>query len=82
MNVQTQCGKLCQYTTNFSSIIMEFADNGDLYQKITKHQKERKLFKESEIWNIFLQVVNGMKALHDLNIYHRDLKVISHQYDN
>jgi len=54
---------------------MEFANNGDLYQKIIQHQKDRKLFKESEIWNIFLQVVNGMKALHDLSIYHRDLKV-------
>ena len=31
------------------SIIMEFADNGDLYQKIVSHQKNKKLIAESEI---------------------------------
>jgi hypothetical protein len=36
---------------------MEYCDNGDLYQKIVKHQKKRKLFKESEIWQILIQVI-------------------------
>lgn len=35
---------------------MEFADNGDLFQKITTHQKKGQLFPEEEIWNIFIQV--------------------------
>ena len=38
----------------FLSIIMEFCDHGDLYQKIVRHQKSGKLFKEEEIWNIFI----------------------------
>ena len=38
------------------SIIMEFVDNGDLFQKITGHQKRGFLFEEEEIWGIFIQV--------------------------
>jgi len=29
------------------SIIMEFADDGDLYQKIVDHKKKKELFEES-----------------------------------
>jgi len=61
--------------TIIDSIVMEFADNGDLFQKICEHQKNNTHFSEDEIWSIFIQVVRGLRALHDLNIMHRDLKV-------
>jgi len=56
------------------SIVMEFADNGDLFQKITEHQKNNSFFSETEIWSIFIQVVRGLRSLHELQIMHRDLK--------
>eukprot|EP00347_Sterkiella_histriomuscorum_P011905 403370648 len=55
-------------------IVMEFADSGDLYQKILEHQKKGTKFSESEIWNITGSMTQGLKALHDKNILHRDLK--------
>ena len=55
-------------------IIMEYADNGDLYQKIQEFQKDEKSLTENEIWKILIQVIYGLKALHDMNVMHRDLK--------
>ncbi len=55
-------------------IVMEFADRGDLYQKIVEHKKSAVLFEESDIWRIFIQLVKGLRSLHELKILHRDLK--------
>ena len=55
-------------------IVMEYADKGDLYQKITQFKKMGCLINEVDIWRIFIQMTKGLKALHDLKILHRDLK--------
>lgn len=57
------------------SIVMEFLDDGDLYQKIVAHQKAGTEFEEKTIWRTLIQVTLGLKRLHDFNILHRDLKV-------
>ena len=36
------------------SIIMEFADNGDLFQKIVEHQKSNTFFDEDDVWRVFI----------------------------
>ena len=53
---------------------MEIADNGDLLQKIEKHKKNQTKMKEKEVWHYFVQIVRGLKALHDMKIVHRDIK--------
>lgn len=60
--------------THTLCIVMEFADGGDLYQKIQDHQKRGSGFSEREIWQVICQMVSGLKALHDKSILHRDLK--------
>ena len=55
-------------------LVMEYADKGDLYQKILQFKKIGCLIEEIDIWRILIQMVKGLKALHDLNIMHRDLK--------
>ena len=55
-------------------IVMEYADQGDLFQLITEKKKKRTHFTEEEIWSCLIQLLNGLKSLHELNILHRDLK--------
>ena len=60
--------------TSSLNIVMEYADDGDLQSKIIKMKTEGGFFKESLIWEYSIQMIEGLKALHDKKIMHRDLK--------
>ena len=55
-------------------IVMEYAPGGDLYKRIEQHQKRKTFFSENEIWSVFIQIIQGLKTLHDNKILHRDIK--------
>ena len=61
--------------SNCLYIVMEYMNNGDLFDKIQEHQKAGTYFKEHVIWIYLAQILKGLKALHKSNILHRDLKV-------
>ena len=56
------------------NIIMEYADDGDLLTKIKQMKQEKVYFEEEKIWDYAIQIIQGLKSLHDKNIIHRDLK--------
>ena len=55
-------------------IVMEYADEGDLFQKITLYKQLHADFSEDDVWKIFIQITKGLNDLHEINILHRDLK--------
>ena len=55
-------------------IITEFCSNLDLKSFINEHKKENKLINEQTIWAIISNLCNGIKAIHNKNMIHRDLK--------
>ncbi len=61
-------------STSSLCIIMDYADGGDMMKMIANHKKKNTRFTEKELWYFFIQIVRGMKALHDLKILHRDIK--------
>ena len=56
------------------NIVMEYADDGDLGSKISYMRRENMFFNEKLIWSYAIQMIRGLKALHDKKIMHRDIK--------
>lgn len=42
--------------SNYLCIVMEYMNNGDLFQKIEQQEKAGTYFSEDAIWSVFIQV--------------------------
>ena len=65
------------FTDSYLSIVMEYADGGDLQDFIdtrTARPVGKKLVKEEEILNIFVQICLAVKHVNDRKTLHRDIK--------
>lgn len=57
-------------------LILEYAGGGDLQQKIEyiRRKGPNYYFDEQLVWTYLMQMLQGLNALHQNNIYHRDIK--------
>ncbi len=55
-------------------IIMEYANDGDVFQLITNHKKKKKFIDEAVVWSVGIQMLHGLRELHRHKILHRDMK--------
>ncbi|CAE7630400.1 NEK5 [Symbiodinium pilosum] len=56
------------------SLVMEFADSGDLQQLLKKQMDSEKLFEVAALFAIFSQLVVAVAHVHGHRVLHRDLK--------
>lgn len=55
-------------------LIMEYLGGGDLSGRIGFLQRAKSLLSEKQVWRYSLQILQGLKALHQHKIIHRDIK--------
>jgi NIMA (never in mitosis gene a)-related kinase len=70
---------IVSYRESFSensmlAIVMDYADGGDLYQKVSRTRKAGQSLNERQILRWFTEASLALKYMHDKHVLHRDLK--------
>eukprot|EP00812_Abedinium_dasypus_P014369 NODE_788_length_1363_cov_12.607798.p1 GENE.NODE_788_length_1363_cov_12.607798~~NODE_788_length_1363_cov_12.607798.p1 ORF type:complete len:314 (+),score=76.64 NODE_788_length_1363_cov_12.607798:3-944(+) len=70
---------IVSYRESFSengtlAIVMDYADGGDLHQRITRTRKAGQSFSERQVIRWFTEASLALKYMHDKHVLHRDLK--------
>lgn len=55
-------------------LVMELCDGGDILNAIESYKKNNGNFPEQRLWRYLVQLMQGLKTLHDNDIVHRDIK--------
>jgi NIMA (never in mitosis gene a)-related kinase len=66
--------KKFSFDRDYAYMEMEYADGGDLRQRIKEKIKKRESFSEGQIVAWFLEICSAIQYIHERNIIHRDLK--------
>ena len=66
--------KLIRVSPKVVCIVMEYADDGDLSDKIGRRRVTNQLFDEASVLKTLVQVVQALFYLHSRGILHRDIK--------
>eukprot|EP00899_Mesostigma_viride_P005539 jgi/Mesvir1/14987/Mv14647-RA.3 len=64
----------CFVENGVMSIVMEFAEHGELYTKIQDAANKKQHFSEEQIMFWFVQIALALKHVHSKAVLHRDLK--------
>lgn len=59
---------------NCLCLVMELAQDGDFLKLMVRRRKQRSQFSEEEVCVFGREMANGLLALHNMNIIHRDVK--------
>ena len=70
-------GHFWDYSSKTLWIVLEYADDGDLFHALTHRRKRGRYLRERDIWHIFMQVCSGLAYLHEQRVVHRDIKSLN-----
>jgi len=76
-NVIKCYGNFWDYGSGALYMVLEYADDGDLFSAVAKRRREGGYWPEEKIWKMFYQLCLGVDHLHSNGVIHRDIKSLN-----